>query len=187
MNRLHLDTLELDADIGSREGVSTDQLTRSRLQFALSQNATLQGQAQFADAKAATLLTLIGLLAAYVSGGGVGATTPTMAVLLALNAAVLCLCLIVLMPSLHTPSVRSKLAETDRFSWPALTCIRYTAEEHAAFLRCSQASQLILSVARSNASVARILMRKYLLLRIAFIVSIVNVGATLAAAALPQM
>lgn len=162
-------------------------MTRARIEFAIGQNAALYDQVKFADAKAATLLTLIGLLAAFVSGGGIDASTPATAVLLALNALVIALCLLVLTPRLPGPQERARLARTDRFSWTALTCTGYTAEDHAAFLRRAQASQLIVSIARSNSAVARVLMRKFTLLRFAFAAAGLDVAATLAAAALPRM
>jgi hypothetical protein len=187
MSGTQLDQIQLVENIGSLEGVSVDQLTRARLQFALGQNHTLMTQTQFADAKAATLLTLIGLLSAYVSGGGMDATTPSRIVLLALNAVVIALCLMTLTPRVPGKALRGGLSDKDRYSWPALASKLYGGDEHADFLRTAQASQLVMSVARSNGAIAVILLRKYTLLQIAFVVSILDVVASVIVAASPAL
>jgi hypothetical protein len=178
-----LEDMAFDGNVESLEKMSVDQLFRSRLQYALAQNASIFAQTQFADAKAGTLLAMIGLLTAHVAGGGVAADTLTVRGLLALNSLVILTCVGVLAPRFGKADARARMARLDRFSWPSLTGADYTAEDHAQFLRKAQASQLVLSVARSNAAVAQILFAKYRLLRVAFALALVDVGATLAAAA----
>jgi hypothetical protein len=186
MDASGLDEMAFDQNVESVEKMSIDQLFRARLQFALSQNASIFAQTQFADAKAGTLLALIGLLTAHVAGGGMSVDPIAVRALLALNALVILACVAVLIPRTGKSADRGKLALTDRFSWPSLTGEAYTGEDHADFVRRAQASQLVLSVARANATVARILFAKYRMLRIAFALALVDVAATLAAAALAR-
>jgi hypothetical protein len=173
-----------DAAIASREGMTNDQLFRARLSFALEQSRSLFGQVQFADAKAGTLLALVGLLAAHVASGGVGAGAWEMRGLLLLDGAVIGLCVLVLLPRTAPRAVRRTMAQTDRYSWPALAAEGYGSEEHADFVRTAQASQLVVSVGRSNAAVAHILAVKYGLLRWAFALAFADVVATLLVAGL---
>ena len=177
-----MDKLDLDLDIGSKEQLSVDQLTRSRLQFALGQNQSIIQQTQFADAKAATLLALTGVLALAVTGEAVPVAREFVAGLLGLTILVIGICLMALLPRVAPRKTVESLHEIDRFSWPALTADGYAADAHAEFLRTSQASQLVMAVARSNAAIAKILARKYLYLRTALILAMVDLTAILAAA-----
>lgn len=179
-----LDDMAFEGNVESLEKMSVDQLFRSRLQYALAQNASIFAQTQFADAKAGTLLAMIGLLTAHVASGGVGADPLAVRGLLVLNSLVILTCVGVLVPRIGKAEGRKTMARLDRFSWPSLTGTDYTAEDHAQFVRKAQASQLILSVGRANATVAQILFAKYRLLRVAFVLTLLDVAATLAAAAL---
>jgi len=182
-----LDALALDVDIGSKEQLSVDQLTRSRLQFALGQNAVIVQQTQFADAKAATLLALTGALAYGLSGEAAGLAPPLLLGFLALTGGVIALCLLAVLPRIRTGQTGPALHERDRFSWPALTGDDYGDDEHADFLRTSQASQLVMAVARSNVAIASVLSRKYALLRAALWLALFELAALLVVAALAHM
>ncbi len=180
-----LEGMPLDADIGSKEQLSVDQLTRSRLEFALSQNAAIIHQTQFADAKAATLLALTGLLAlSIIEGRLADAPVAILGAHFALALLIVGICIFVLLPRMAPARDVAQMHRSDRFSWPVLTVDDYSAEQHASFLRTSQASQLVVSVARSNVAVSQILARKYLLLRVALILAIVDLLAVFGAALL---
>ncbi|MEL6286968.1 MAG: Pycsar system effector family protein [Pseudomonadota bacterium] len=179
----HLDALPFDQDIGSKEQMSVDQLTRSRLQFALGQNAAIVQQTQFADAKAATLLALTGVLAYGLTADAVSFPAPVLGGLFVLTCAVIGLCLVTLTPRVPSGNGNA-LYRTDRFSWPALTDTAYDADTHATFLRTAQASQLVMAVARSNAAIAKVLARKYAILRIAMLAALLDLAAIMVAAGL---
>ncbi|MEM7767555.1 MAG: Pycsar system effector family protein [Pseudomonadota bacterium] len=179
-----LDTLALDVDIGSREQLSVDQLTRSRLQFVLGQNAAIVQQIQFADAKAATLLALTGVLAYGLTYEVLSVPLPILAVLLGLTGAVIALCLLAVMPRIRDGGSGAELYKRDPFSWPALSAKGFDADTHADFLRTSQASHLVMAVARSNVAIAAVLSRKYSLLRAALWLAIADLVVIFAAAGL---
>lgn len=178
-----LESMPLNMDIGSAEKLSVDQMTRSRLEFAISQNASIIQQTQFADAKAATLLALTGLLALGILEGRIAnAPVLILGAHFALALLVVGICMFALMPRMAPARDTARMHRTDRFSWLVLTVPDYSGDEHASFLRTSQASQLVVSVARSNVAVSQILARKYLLLRIALIVAMVDLLVVFGAA-----
>ncbi len=174
-----LEALALDIDIGSREQLSTDQLTRSRLQFALGQNASIIQQTRFADAKAATLLALTGVLAYGFTGEALRLPPVLLSGVLGLTGAVIALCLLAVMPRRGSGARAGELCRRERFSWPALIAPDYGADDHAAFLRTSQASHLVVSIARSNAAIAAVLARKYALLRAALWLALLDLAVIL--------
>ncbi|WP_340107493.1 hypothetical protein [Pikeienuella sp. HZG-20] len=170
-----LEDVPLDRDITSREGISIDQAARVRLAFLLGQNQAMVAQTQFADAKAGALLAIIGLLAtrgpgaSFVAGGG-----GDQLVAIALHAAALISCMVVLFPRYAGGALRTRLAASERFSWPALTAKGVSADSYADFMQSAQVSQLMISVARSNQAMATILLRKFAWLRAAFGIAIID-------------
>ena len=58
-----IEDVELNRPLAGHEGVDTNHASRARIQTLLDQHASLVTQTQFADAKSAALITLIGLLA----------------------------------------------------------------------------------------------------------------------------
>lgn len=176
MNRSAIEELPLDRDVTSREGISIDQAARVRLAFLLGQNNALVAQTQFADAKAGALLAIIGLIATRGPGA---AFEPAMATLddlivISLHAAALICCIIVLFPRYAGRPLRAALARKERFSWPALASDLVDEDGYAEFMRGAQVSQLIVSMARSNHALSRILLRKFGWLRWAFAVAVVD-------------
>ena len=176
-----LDSLPLDCDIGSREAVSVDYAARIRLQYLAEQTATLVRQTQFADAKASAVLALAGLVAARVAIDVHQMTLGPLEIgLFASKGLVLALCLLVLIPRYPGgPQRRAALAQ-ERFSWVALSAPGYEPDDYAEFARTAQISQLVVSMARSNVHVSRVLLRKFRYLRAAFQFAILDVCLTLA-------
>lgn len=179
-----IDALPLDRDIASREGLSTDQMSRVRLAYLIAQNNSLVQQTQFADAKAGALLAIIGLIATRSPGAAFDSaiyTTQGVAVV-AMHAAALFCCIVVLIPRYAGPASRRALLAKERFSWPAL--VAGAGDDFAEFARGAQASQLIVSLARSNQAVAGILHRKFWWLRAAFLIAIFDFAFIAGSAAL---
>lgn len=169
-----LDGLAFRDDLAGNEGLDANYVSRIRLQYLIGQNATLLGQMQFADAKAAALLTLVGLLSIR---GPVDFSTVTAGDFLALASAAfsgLCVlgCVMAIIPRYPPPSIRRAMRVRDRFSWPALASADYDPVDYAMFMRTAEVSQLVMSMAQSNAAVSRILLRKFQLLRLAFMMGI---------------
>ncbi|MEL6267055.1 MAG: hypothetical protein AAFR52_15645 [Pseudomonadota bacterium] len=207
-----LDALDTGAGIAGSEGLDVNYLSRIRIHFLVGQHQSLIAQMQFADAKAAALMTVIGLLAmrgplapgaalsAALSGGassgasagasggassGASAGTGLGAALLPapgalaavatiLSLAVLVVCIAAIVPRFPAAGLRRALWREDRFSWPALAGGDYGPGEFARFMRTAEASQMVCSLARSNAACATILLGKYRLLRLAFALALVQ-------------
>ncbi|MEM9378026.1 MAG: Pycsar system effector family protein [Pseudomonadota bacterium] len=174
MQSKDLDDLDLELDIGSSEGLSVDQMTRSRLQFLLGQNAYIIGQMQFADAKAGTLLAIVGVLAIIVAERQTETNVWFFAAFILIAVCVVAICLMALLPRVPKKNHAIDLRKTDLFSWPALSSHGLEATDFAATMRTSNASLLVMSIATSNVSLARILRRKYGLLRSALVLALVN-------------
>ena len=174
-----IDEMALDVDIGSREGISLNYVTRDRMAFALGQNQTMITQTQFADAKAGAMLAFLGLIATRGPGAvmevSAGTAPPDVIAQLFLHAAALVCCLIVLFPRYASLDARRKLYDYDRFSWTALTAKGHAPEDFSAFLRTAEISQLVMSVARSNHTLAAILLSKFTWLRWAFAFGVADV------------
>ncbi|MEM7525710.1 MAG: hypothetical protein AAF360_18525 [Pseudomonadota bacterium] len=172
-----IEDVSLSDDIASREGMSLDHIARSRISFLIGQNNAMVAQTQFADAKAGALLAFVGLIATRGPDAAASAgVTAAGAAQFALHVAALILCIYVLYPRYATLDQRRMMVEEERFSWPALAADGYEADTFADFMHHAQISQLVVSIARSNHALSRILLRKYAGLRAAFVVAIVDVA-----------
>lgn len=169
---------ELDAAgaIDAREGMGVDQLVRSRLQYLAAQDRSLIAQIQFADAKAAAMITLLGLVLIEAWRPGPD-PAPAAAGLVALSSAFfhvaaaigLGLCLWAVIPRYPSDEDRQASALSERYSWPALAADPEGGDDYAAFMRASQPSHLVASLAQSNHALAQILARKFQTLRTAYL------------------
>lgn len=186
MKQIDLDELDLDLDIGSSEGLSVDQMTRSRLQFLLGQSTYIIRQIQFADAKAATLLAIVGVLAIIVADREAEIHIAFFAAYLLLTISVVAICLVALLPRVPSNAQAKEMRNTEFFSWPALSSDGFEPEQYAKLMRTSDASQLVISIARSNIAIARVLRLKYKLLRGALVLALIDLVA-LGLALLPSM
>ena len=174
-----LEDLTFETDITSAENVSLDYMARIRMDFLLGQNQTMITQTQFADAKAGAMLAFLGLIATRGPGAVMevtsGAVSPDVIAQLLLHAAALVCCLIVLFPRYASLDARRDLYEYDRFSWTALTGRGHAPEDFSNFMRTADISQLVMSVARSNHTLAAILLSKFSWLRWAFAFGVADV------------
>jgi len=166
-----IDKVDLSHPLSGKEGVDPNHASRIRVQTLLDQHATLIQQTQFADTKAGGLVTLVGLLALK---GPMPVAAMTMQDPVALAAAIMsgiCIlfCVLAVFPRYPAKGTRQNLSETDRFSWPALAAEHYDGEKYAEFMHVAEVSQIVHSIAHSNSSVSHILLRKYQMLRIAFL------------------
>ena len=145
-------------------------LLRCRIQYLAAQNRSMNMQAQVADAKAATLLTVIGLLVVNGPFAAQYRDTGDAVAFAVLMLAGLCFgsCIYALVPRYPSPETRDRIAARDRFSWPGLASDRMDPENYAQFVRDSQATHLLLSMARSNGALSKIILRKYKAIRFGF-------------------
>lgn len=152
------------------EGVKMGDLLRCRIQYLAAQNRSLNLQAQVSDAKAATLLTVIGLLMVNGPFAADYRDTGDLVALAVLILSALCFgsCIYALVPRFPDSKTRNLIAVRDRFSWPGLASDRLDAEAYAQFVRDSQATHLLLSMARSNGALSKIILKKYMAVRFGF-------------------
>ncbi|MEM8791271.1 MAG: hypothetical protein AAGE80_06620 [Pseudomonadota bacterium] len=178
-NETSLDHLDFDRSTESREGIDLSHIARLRVQYLTAQSNALITQTQFADAKAAALMTLSGLLF-FRGPAGISfdlTTQPLLLAALALNASCVIACIWTLIPRVRREARVPGLYESERFSWVALSDKAAEEEDFANFMRTAQASQLILSQARANQAVAKVLRRKFQVLRSAFLLGAASVAA----------
>lgn len=162
--------IDLSHPLAGSEGVDPNHASRIRVQTLLDQHSGLIQQTQFADAKAAGLITVIGLLALngplpladmmesdfLPTAGGVVAG--------------LCMlfCFFTIFPRYPAKRIRDRLAETDRFSWPSLTAPGFDGDAYSEYMHTAEISEIVHSIAHSNTSISLILLRKFQTLRLAF-------------------
>lgn len=168
---VRIEDIGLSQELAGQEGLDSNHASRARIQVLLDQHSTLITQTQFADAKTGGLVTLIGLLALKgpVPVDQMAMADPLSLLAAGLAAACVMFCLLSVFPRFPGRGLRNRLHETDRFSWPALASPNYSADDYAAYMKTAEISQMVHSLARSNSAVAKILLRKYQMLRVAFI------------------
>ncbi len=165
-----IEAVDLSKPLAGSEGVDSNHASRLRAQVLLDQHASLIQQTQFADAKAGGIVTLVGLLALR---GPVPMTSMMTGDVLHLAGAVsvagtILFAMLAVFPRYPGQKMRKEMADSDRFSWPSLTTEKFTPNDYAAYMQTAEVSQIVHSIARSNAFVARLLLRKFLMLRIAY-------------------
>lgn len=156
------------ATIAKPEPVPVGDALRARVHYLVAQHHAMVVQTQFADAKAAALLTLSGLAA-------IRAPVPhspdlmQIALIITLFSTVL-LCLLSVIPRYGASGRHG----ADRFTWVALSEGRQDAM-HADFVQNAEFPELLSSLAASNVGGARVLQRKFRLIRFAFLCGIAAV------------
>ena len=164
------------------DDVSMGDSVRARMQYLLAQNGMILNQTQFADAKAGALMTILGLVA--IKGAApaiVIIQNPLEMLSMTLVLVSLGFCLATIMPrfmgfnSDEVPEVR------DRYTWLFIARDAYSGDLHGEFLRTAEFSTLLNAIANSNVGASRILVRKYQMLRRAFITGFIGCGLLLVA------
>ena len=167
--------LRTQAGGAAQPELTLDEL-KPRLDFMIAQNNSVVAQTQFADAKAAGLMTLMGLLALrgpfkldQVLGD------PLALVALGAMAAAVLFCLWAVIPRFPNGRARDQLATINHYSWVGLAAPHWSPEEHLQFVRDCHKSELLESMATNNVGVSRVLLRKFQAMRVAFYFAIVSV------------
>ena len=168
-----IDKVDPMLQIEGSEGLDANHASRLRMQFLSTQHASLVTQTQFADAKAAALMTLMGLVA--LNGPvRIAATGPhdlnAVGIFMLMMAAI-GFAMFSIIPRYPDAKLNKMIKRRDRFSWPALVAQGYEPLDHAEFMRHSEASQLIMSIAQTNGAMARVLQSKFRFLRTAFLLA----------------
>lgn len=173
-----IETIGLDKAIEGREGLDVNHASRLRMQFLTAQHASLVTQIQFADAKAAALMTLMGLIA--LNGPvKIAQTRPDDYLAIAvffLMMATIGLAMTSIIPRYPDRALNKIIKRHERFSWPALVAQGYSPLDHAMFIRRAEASQLLMSLAQTNGNMARVLRSKFRGLRLAFLLGALDLA-----------
>ena len=171
-------TLGLDEVIESSEGLDVNHTSRLRMQFLTTQHASMVTQIQFADAKAAALMTLMGLVALNgpVKIGQTQSNDFFAIVIFVLMMSAIGMAIFSIIPRYPDKELSKTITRQERFSWPALVAQGYAPLDHAAFIRTSEASQLVMSIAQTNANMAHVLKAKFRVLRLAFLTAALDLG-----------
>lgn len=169
-----LDEVDLSLSLSGSEGHDINHVSRARIQYLSDQHNALLTQIQFADAKAVALMTLLGLIALRgpIEMHSVGEDPVLRAVFLALSAIAVFCCFWAVFPRYPGARMRRSMIGYDRWSWPALAAESLDPAAYAKFMQTAEVSQLVHSLSISNSAVARVLLRKYTALRVAFFFSI---------------
>ncbi|MBY8975500.1 hypothetical protein KHP62_06765 [Rhodobacteraceae bacterium NNCM2] len=173
-----LDQLDLGQSIASHEGVDVNYASRIRSQYLIAQSTVLVTQTQFADAKAAALMTLSGLLM-FRGPAGFSKTfvaDPMVILSLAFNFACLVACILAIIPRIRADARQAALYGVERFSWLSLSTPSANLVPYCDFMRRSEVSQLIISQARANQASAHVLRKKFQILRVAFILGLLTIA-----------
>lgn len=157
--------------IASRQGMSINDLVRAKIHYLAAQDRSLIQQIQLSDAKAATAMTLVGLIAVNSADLATLKTGP----FVLLDGVFWLLVFVCMLSALWsvTPryppaSARDEIVRRDRYSWPGLASDVFSGEDYADFMDRGQASHLVRSRARNNSALSGILLRKFRALRLAF-------------------
>ncbi|MEM7060562.1 MAG: hypothetical protein AAF557_23530 [Pseudomonadota bacterium] len=126
-------------------------------------------QTQFADAKAAALMTVMSLIALRSPFSQAATLSdPLDLVTYALIVLSVLLCLLALVPRFPSRKTCEDVLTRDKFSWIAISSERWSADEHQNFARDADLQEMISSLARSSIGSACVLRNKFLALRWAF-------------------
>lgn len=173
-----IEAMALDESIQSAEGLDVNHSSRLRMHFLVAQHASMITQTQFADAKAAALMTVMGLVA--MNGPvKIGQTTPNdllAIVIFALMMGTIAIAMAAILPRYPDAKLNLMIKRRERFAWPALVANGYSPLDHAEFMRTAEASQLVVSIAQTNSAMAMVLKSKFRALRMAFLLGALDIA-----------
>jgi len=168
----NLSQVKLNLAIEGSEGVDRNYSSRIRSQYLIAQHQTLVTQAQFADAKAAAILALLGIAALRgpfdLAADIANASALALGYIGLIGLSTL-FCLLSIIPRYPSRKKRNQIADTERWSWPSLASDHLSQIDFGKYMQTSEISHLIYSVAHANQAHAKVLLVKFRMLRIAFI------------------
>ena len=153
--------------------IDTGDDVRSRMQFLVGQNQSIVAQTQFADAKAAALMTLIGLVA--IRGPvppAINPADPLAVLFFGFTAISILCCLWAVMPRYPRAQVCAEILQQDKYSWVSVGSAGWSPTRHAEFGQEADLRELISSISCSNVGGARVLLKKFRAMRLAFLAAI---------------
>ena len=163
--------VDLTLELSGAEGHDLNYVSRIRTQYLFAQHQALLTQIQFADAKAGALMTVLGLivLRGPISFGANGIPIALHYSFLALSAISVFFCFWTVIPRYPGKAFRETMVDHERWSWLALSTDKMPPAEYGRYMQTAEVSQMVHSVAQSNAAVSNILLKKYAALRMGFV------------------
>ena len=173
-----IEKLALDLPLEGREGLDANHASRLRMQFLSTQHASLITQTQFADAKAAALMTVMALVALNGPVKILSSGNGNVAILIMFLLTILAIgtAMAAIMPRYPDSRLSQLIKRRDRFAWPGLVAQGYDPLDHARFMQTAEASQLIMSISHTNAAMARVLQVKFQYLRAAYLLAALDLA-----------
>jgi hypothetical protein len=169
--RLHaLDLQEDHPDINYRCNI--------RMNFLINQHRTMIRQNQFVDAKAGALLAVIGIFAfrGPVNLGGLSMTDPVDVAYLVTVCTAIVFSVSAIFPRFPGRAQREEMAKVETWSWPALSALPPNDGIFYGMPSVTDLEHLFRSLSKSNAALARIILKKFQMLRMAFLISLIGLG-----------
>ena len=169
--------IDLVLPLEGSEGLDKNQVSRIRAQYLFVQYQTMVTQSQFADAKAAAIMAMVGLL---LLRGPVDINISNSPfiwmwyIYMALTALSTFCCLLAIVPRYPNKKLRNQMAEVNLWSWPTLASDYMKERDFGLYMQTSEVSHLIYSIACANRTVAQILLVKFRLLRLAVLLLLVT-------------
>jgi hypothetical protein len=184
MKRLDsVNSIDLNLPLQGSEGLDKNYTSRIRSQYLFAQHQSLVTQSQFADAKAAAILAILGLLALrgpIEINIGSAVTDWVWYTYLGLMVLSVAFCLLAILPRYPNRKIRNEAARVDTWSWPSLSSERLNEMDYGLYMQTSEVSHLIYAVAHANRSIANILLTKFRMLRIALFLLLTTTAMALA-------
>lgn len=173
MNR-HIEDLAPTALIrASNEDIKAGDDIRARIHFLSTQNQSIVTQTQFADAKAAALMTVMSLVALrspFSESARLDYPLDTATYGMLVVSIVMCLWAVI--PRYPRASVCAMIVKSDKFTWVGLSSPSYTGDMHDSYARDCDLLDMAGALARSNVGGSRVLLKKFKALRWAFLAGI---------------
>jgi len=149
---------------------------RARIHYLVAQHQSLIAQTQFADAKAAALMTLVGVIALRGPLGDAKFSVWPLGLLVGgLLAAAIVSCLWAIIPRYPRATPFAQRKGVRAFAWTSLASDGWGEERYAEFVRDGAFAELMQALAESNLGALRVLAKKFRAMWFASICAILGV------------
>ncbi|MEM6663467.1 MAG: hypothetical protein AAF666_14955 [Pseudomonadota bacterium] len=163
-------------DEGDIAAVSAAEDIRARIDYLAAQTQAITTQTQFADAKAAALMTVMGLIALRSPfSERASLTSPLDLATYGMIVVSILLCLWSIIPRFPRKDVCEKILAGDKYSWLGISMGSWTPEQHFEHAHSGDLSALVRDMATSNVGSARVLRKKFMAVRWGFLAGIISV------------
>ncbi|MEM7187997.1 MAG: hypothetical protein AAF439_00165 [Pseudomonadota bacterium] len=158
------------------EAVGDSDDVRARIDYLAAQTQAITTQTQFADAKAAALMTVMSLIALRSPfSEAASLTNPLDLATYGMIVVSILLCLWSIIPRFPRQEVSEMILAGDKYSWIGISLGAWTPEAHYEHARKGDLDGLVKDMATSNVGSARVLRKKFKAVRWGFLAGIAAV------------